>query len=99
MDAFQRSYKTEPYNLKYFSAYYFLLRFLALLVMSTVASIFYFSVLAVLMIVAAVIFAIFQPYKINSHNKLDIVSLLLLALVYVSMGGNIISSYTTISII
>ncbi len=91
MDAFQGSYKTEPYDLRYFSAYYFLLRFLVLLVTS-MASILNYSVLAFLVIMGAVIVTIFQPYKTNRHNKLDIVSILILALTYVSMTGYIITS-------
>lgn len=78
MDAFQGSYKTEPYDLRYFSAYYLLVRFILLFSMEEIASILYIPVMSVLMILFTVVFAAFQPYKNRSHNKIDIISMLLL---------------------
>lgn len=93
MDAFQGSYKTEPYDLRCFSAYYLLLRFLLLFSMEYFASVFYVPVMSYVMIVGTVIFAAFQPYKNNTHNRIDIISMLLLALFYVGYTTDYVASY------
>ena len=93
MDAFQGSYKTEPWDLRYFSAYYIALRFLILLMMEYYASVFHVPVLSFVLVISAIIFAAFQPYKKVSHNRFDIVSILLLALFYMGYTADIIASY------
>ena len=77
MDVFQGPYRTEPRDLRYFSAYYLFLRFcvLALLVIGSSISSFFF--IGFLLVIAACVLAVFQPYKNHSHNKLDQISLLI----------------------
>lgn len=71
MDAFQGSYKTEPYDLRYFSAYHLLLRFSLLFSTSYIVSSFFVQVSAFVLIISSFIFSVFQPYKNSSHNKVD----------------------------
>ena len=93
MDAFQGSYRTEPHDLRYFSAYYMMLRFLLLFLMEYFASTFHVAAMGVVVIVGTLIFAAFQPYKQSSHNRLDIVSMLFLALFYVGYTADVVASY------
>ena len=92
MDACQGSYKTKPHDLRFFSAYYLLLRFLILLTSANTEPAFYISVTTVVVIVGGNIFTIFQPYKNNWHNKLDIVIILTMVFFYTSCTGNAIAS-------
>ena len=96
MDAFQGSYKTEPQDLRYFSAYYIILRFMVCFLTEYFASIFHIPALSFLMIIGAIFFAAFQPYKRMSHNKSDIISTLLVALFYLGYTADIIASYLDI---
>ena len=85
MDAFQGSYKLEPYDLRHFSAFHLLLRIFLLLAASFVHSPFFFPAAACLMMVGSIIFAAFRPYKNDFHNTLDVISMMLLALFFMSM--------------
>ena len=82
MDAFQGSYKTEPRDLRCFSAFYVLLRFLTLFVTENLISLFYVPTLANLSILSGLVIAMFEPYKIPFHNKLDIFLLLCIGITY-----------------
>lgn len=93
MDAFQGSYKTEPRDLRPFSALYLLLRIFLVLSIVIFASKFYVAFNAILMIFSALLFSVFQPYRSNLHNKVDIVSLLMLSLFYVSITAVFIAFY------
>ncbi len=91
MDVFQGRYKTQPYDLRYFSAYYFLLRFLILLTLTT-GSVFYLSSTSFLLIVGGIVFAVFQPYKNISHNKFDIIALFTMVMFYTSLASCLVAS-------
>ena len=93
MDAFQGSYKTTPCDLRCFSAYYLLLRFLVVFFMEYFASIFLVPAIGFLIVAGALVFAAFQPYKSSIHNKLDIVAMLFLALFYMGYTSDIVASY------
>ena len=93
MDAFQGSYKIEPYDLRYFSAFYLLLHFLFLIITELMLSFFVIPTLAFIMLLSALIFAIFQPYKKTSQNKLDIAFMLLVTLFFVAFTAEILASY------
>ena len=92
MDVFQGSYRTKPLDLRYFSAYYFLLRFLHLLITSNIASIFISSMTCFMMVLALLALVVFQPYKKGINNKIDMVALLVMILTYVGITSNIIAS-------
>ena len=93
MDAFQGSYKIEPYDLRYFSAFYLLLRFLFLIIPELMASFFALPTLAITMLLSALIFAIFQPYKKTSQNRSDIIFMLLVALFFMTFTTDVLASY------
>jgi hypothetical protein len=91
MDAFQGGYKLTPRDLRFFSAYYLLLRFVILFTTGCIASVFSFTSSAFLVIVGGIIFAAFQPYKNDHHNRFDLLILLSMALLYTSLSSNIIA--------
>ena len=62
MDAFQGSYKIQPYDMRPFSAYYLFLRFLQICFVAVFQSAFWIPVNAMVIVVSAVLIAIFQPY-------------------------------------
>ncbi len=84
MDAFQGNYKLEPYDMRYFSAFYLILRFLIPLLNASIRTMFAIPLAACLMLAAAIVFTLFRPYKSNFHNKVDTVGMLLLALFFTS---------------
>ena len=94
MDAFQGSYKIQPYDMRPFSAYYLFLRFLQICFVAVFQSAFWVPVNAMVIVVSAVLIAIFQPYKNGSHNTRDVVLLLLLAFVYMAYTGLILTAVT-----
>ncbi len=59
MDAFQGSYRTEPRDLRHFSAYYLLLRIVLLQIMSIIESVYVFPAMLLVMIFSALVFLIF----------------------------------------
>ena len=87
MDAFQGSYKTQPHDYRYFSVYYLLLRILLLAQQQIFLSALFFYTSGI--ISSAVVMIAFQPYKVNAHNKIDAMLLLLMALYFISIHGNI----------
>ncbi len=93
MDAFQGSYKTEPYDLRYFSAFYLFMRFVVIIFTEITQSLMFILVITFILLIGTLIFAIFQPYKISSHNTLDIVSLLLLTIFYVTYTADSFVTY------
>ncbi len=92
MDAFQGSYRIEPYDLRYFSAFHLLFRFLLLLTLTLTQTMFAFPAAACLMLTAAIIFAFFRPYKNNFHNMLDVISMMLLALFFISYTASLFAN-------
>ena len=91
MDAFQGSYKIEPYELRYFSAFYVLLRFLFLMIIQIMSNNFVIPTLAITMLLSALIFEVFQPYKKCSQNRSDIAFMLLMALFFIALTANIVT--------
>ena len=92
MDAFQGSYKTEPHDLRYFAAWYLLLRFLFLLFVGCFNSILAMTTASVIMILGALSVAILRPYKSNHNNIRDVTLLLSVALFYLSIAATIDAS-------
>lgn len=88
MDAFQGCYRTHPRDLRYFSVFYWLLRVLLLAQLSLFTSTLMFYTSGILSMIAASLVAIFQPYRIDLHNKVDTVLLLLMAIYFLSYFVN-----------
>ena len=89
VDVFQGSYKLEPHDLRIFSAFHLLVRFLLLLLFVQFHTSFVVSAAAFLLLLASLFFALFRPYKNEFHNTLDVISIGLLALVYMSFSFSI----------
>lgn len=87
MDAFQGDYKS---NLRFFSAFYLLLRFLILLTLIT-ESVFFFSNSAFVLILGGIVFAAFQPYKISSHNRLDMIVIFTMVMFYTGIMSYLVA--------
>ena len=88
MDAFQGSYKTEPRDLRYFSAFYLLLRLLMLLQVHIFPSRLMLFTSSMLFFLSAAVVAIFQPYKVKIHNAIDSVLMILMGIFFVSYYCN-----------
>ena len=78
MDAFQGSYRTQPRDMRYFSAFYLFLRILII----AQAQIFMSSVMiftsGILSLASAAAVVTFEPYKVKTHNTIDTVLMLLM---------------------
>ena len=83
MDAFQGSYRTQPRDLRYFSALYLLLRMLLLAQPHILPSYLMFFTTGILSIIAAALVAAFQPYKVKAHNTIDSVLMMLMGIYFV----------------
>jgi cation transport ATPase len=92
MDTFQGSYRTHPCDMRYFSAYYLFIRCFLLFLIAYLQSPFYFPVTLLVLTLSVLIFSVFQPYKNKSHNKLDIVMMLMMVLIYSAFTSNMIAS-------
>ena len=71
MDTFLSNFRTEPIDCRYFAAIYLTIRVINLLVFSLTLSRFYYPLGCALMLMAALLVALFQPYKSSVYNKLD----------------------------
>ena len=83
MDAFQGSYRIEPHDLRYFSAFYLLLRMLILLQPHIFQSTLSLLASGLLSFASASVIAIFRPYKVSKHNRVDSVMLMLMGIYFV----------------
>ena len=90
MDAFQGCYRTHPRDLKYFSAFYFLLRVLLLAQTWLFQTSLSFYTSGILSLVWAGVIAIFQPYKVKVHNTMDAALLLLMGVYFISYHNMIL---------
>ena len=92
-DTFQGSYKIEPYDLRYFSSFYLLLRFLFLITAKLTTLSFVIPTLAITMLLNALIIVIVRPYKRNSQKWSNIAFMLLIVLLFVALTADILASY------
>ena len=84
MDAFQGSYKLEPRDLRYFSAFYLFLRLLMLAHVELFLSPQSFYISGILSLASAAVMATCRPYKVDTHNTVDSVLLLLMGVYFIS---------------
>ena len=75
MDIFQGNFKTQPYDCRYFAAFYLFLRMANLLVLGWTRSGLYFHLSAYIFIFATSVVAAFRPYPKMHHTVVDIVLL------------------------
>ena len=79
MDAFQGSYKTKPRDMRYFSAYYLLLRYTVILITGYIQSTFALPAATIVVISSTFVITLLQPHRNHVHNKLDILAINILA--------------------
>ena len=80
METFQACYKLKPYDCRYFSALYLLLRIINLAIFSITTSPFYYFLSGALFSGASLLVAIVRPYKQQAWNVFDAVAFLLVAI-------------------
>ena len=80
MDAFQGCYKFEPYDCRYWSAFYLFIRMAILSIFAIIPNGYYILVCGIVFIPVTALFAIVRPYRQNCYNVIDTVMLLNLIL-------------------
>ena len=78
-----------------FSAFYLLLRFLLLLILSTLESVFYLPVMAFVVALSALLISLCRPYVRESQNKLDVAVMLMMIVLYLALTSSAIASFLT----
>ena len=76
MDAFQGCYKFEPYDCRYWAAFYLFLRIAILAIFASTQGVFFVVVCGTLFIPAVVLTAIVRPYRESVYNIIDLVKFL-----------------------
>jgi hypothetical protein len=76
MDAFQGCYKFEPYDCRYWAAFYLFLRIAVLAIFAFTQGVFFVVVCGTLFIPAVIITAIVRPYREPVYNIIDLVNFL-----------------------
>ena len=87
MDAFQGYYKFEPYDCRYWAAFYLFLRIAALAIFAITQSGYFVVVGGILLIPVIVILAIIRPYRETVYNVVDIVLFLVFVQTFFSAAG------------
>ena len=93
MDAFQGSYRIEPCDLRYFSAFYLFLRIFMLLQFQMFPSSLLFFTSGILSLTSAAILAAFQPYRVKAHNTIDSILIMLMGIYFVSYHAQLTVGY------
>ena len=75
MDTFQGNFKIQPYDCRYFAAFYLVLRMVNLSVLIWTRSGLYFYLSGYIFIFATLVVAAFRPYPKMRHTMVDIVLL------------------------
>jgi hypothetical protein len=73
MDAFQGCYKFEPYDCRYWAAFYLFLRIAVLAIFANTQGLFFTVVCGTLFIPAVIMTAIVRPYRESVYNIIDVV--------------------------
>jgi hypothetical protein len=87
MDAFQGCYKFEPYDCRYWAAFYLFLRIAVLAIFAFTQGIFFVVVCGTLFIPAVVMTAIVRPYRESVYNIIDLVIFLVFIQICFSIAG------------
>ena len=72
MDAFQGCYKFEPYDCRYWAAFYLFLRLAVLYAFAITQSGYFMVVCGILLILATMTVAIIKPYRKTVYNIIDV---------------------------
>ena len=82
MDSFTGCYRQSPSYCRAFPGVYFFLRLLLLAIFEVTSSLIYIPSISAVVMLAAILFAIARPYKRASHNVMDVVFLVHLAICF-----------------
>ena len=95
MDAFQGGYRIQPHDLRYFSAFYLLLRILIVAQPCIFPSRLLLFTSGIPCFIAAAMITIFQPFNVNKHNKRDSIMMMLLGVYFVCYYTQLGTNYET----
>ena len=87
MDAFQGCYKFEPYDCRYWAAFYLFLRIVVLAIFAYTQGVPFLVMCGTLFIPAVVLTAIVRPYRESVYNVIDLVLFLAFIQVCFSITG------------
>ena len=93
MDVFQGCYKFEPYDCRYWAAFYLFLRIAVLAAFAITQSIFFVVVGGILLIPVSIIAAVIRPYRETAYNVIDVVFLLVVVQIFFSATCITFSAY------
>ena len=93
MDAFQGCYKFEPYDCRYWAAFYLFLRLAVLIIFACTQTGYFVVVAGIFMIPIACLTAIVRPYKKNIYNIIDIVLFLVFSFVCFTLALVTLSTF------
>ena len=93
MDAFQGCYRFEPYDCRYWAAFYLFLRIAVLIIFACTQTAYFVVVAGIFMIPVACLTAIVRPYKKNIYNIIDIVLFLVFSNVCLTLALVTLSTF------
>ena len=93
MDAFQGCYKFEPYDCRYWAAFYLFLRIAVLIIFALTQSGYVVLVTGILVAPIASLLSVVRPYRQNVYNTIDSVMLLALIQLCFSAAGFALTSF------
>ena len=93
MDAFQGCYKFEPYDCRYWSAFYLFLRIAILCIFAYTKSGYLLLVTGILLLPVTSILAVVRPYRQNVYNITDVVLFLTVIQICFSSVGFSLSTF------
>ena len=91
MDTFLSNFRTKPIDCRYFAAIYLTIRIINLVVFSLTLSRFYYPLVSIFMLMAALLVALFQPYKSSVYNKLDVFFFIVIVYGYLAASAYALS--------
>ena len=87
MDAFQGYYKFEPYDCRYWAAFYLFLRIAVLVIFALTQSSYFVLITGILLVPTASLLLVVRPYRENIYNIIDSVMFLTLIQLCFSLAG------------
>jgi hypothetical protein len=93
MDAFQGCYKFEPYDCRYWAAFYLFLRIAILVIFALTQSGYVVLVAGILFVFVTSFLLVVRPYRVGVYNIIDSVILLSVILVCFSAAGFALASF------
>ena len=93
MDAFQGCYKFEPYDCRYWAAFYLFLRIAILVLFALTQSGYLVAVAGILLVPITCFLVVVRPYRKDVYNVIDSVMLLTLILLCFSAAGFALTAF------